>query len=171
MIKTKTVCLFFLLKARGSWKPRLFKKGNRKDLISCIAFPSPLHDLLQALWGSDRDKWVGCWCLLSGRKCCSTRARLSKLSSSPSFSPVAPALLSGNVSPSPAADAQPPRGLWPQPPPSGKRNDSKYAFYTQITHIPNPGLQRHWDVGYVIKYSYWKRKKQTVLKSKLIENT
>lgn len=41
--------------------------------------------------------------------------------SSPSSSLVAPALLSESVSPSPGADAQPPRGLWLQPPLSEKK--------------------------------------------------
>lgn len=43
-------------------------KENHTNLISCIAFPSPLHDLLKALCISDRGQWVSGWCLLRGEE-------------------------------------------------------------------------------------------------------
>lgn len=55
---------------------------------------------------------------------------------SPSSSPVAPALLSGNVSPSPAAGAQPPRGLWLQPPPSAGQKTRQ--FHALICRYKDP---------------------------------
>lgn len=74
---------------------------DHTNLFSCIAFASPLHDLLQALHRSDQ--WI---MLMLKLPTCSDAVTFS-----PSSSPAAPAPPSGNVSPSPAAGAQPPPEL------------------------------------------------------------
>lgn len=70
---------------------------------------------------------------LAGGSALTLSFSLSPLSFSPSSSPVAPALPSGSVSPSQAAGAQPLRGLWPRPPPSGKR-DQRVTIGQLVNH-------------------------------------
>lgn len=52
--------LLFQTQTRSLVSSSLFKKAHT-NLITCITFPSPLHDLLKALCRSDRDQLESCW--------------------------------------------------------------------------------------------------------------
>lgn len=91
---------------------------NRKKTLS----PASLFRVLFMISSRRCEDQTGTSLLAADACLAGGGALVLSLSSSPSSSPVAPALPSGSVSPSPAAGAQPPRGLWPRPPPSGKED-------------------------------------------------
>lgn len=126
----------YFKKSNGSLlSSSLFKKESHQPYLPHRFSESSSLSPPGAVQIRQRDQLVGCrGFFLAGRKYWDELERDFLNSkdfflsfSSPSSSPVAPALLSGSVSPSPDAVARPPRGLWLRPPPSEKRKNFKYV--------------------------------------------